>query len=144
MNKLSDRKITRQFLEHFQNLDSSHDHGALQADENGVVSKEELYNHFDLDNNGVVTPQEYADHIEYHCAYPETLDHYKKCRQDSYNSVPCINSYDSCSKHLLQNPDDIDVYLKPLMDATGSTCRQSSVKSLLDVLQSLVNCGIFG
>jgi len=31
-----------------------------------------------------------------------------------------------------------------MMDCSGSTCRESSAKALLDVLQSLVNCGVFG
>ena len=42
------------------------------------------------------------------------------------------------------NGDDVDIeqHLKPLMDKTGATCTNSSMTAILDVLQSLVNCGI--
>ena len=119
--------------------DSSHD---IDPDRDGIVNKEDLYSHFDLDNNGVVTTGEYANHVDFHCQYPESLDHYNTLRTKSYDTVPCKNSYDSCSKHLMGNTDDIDRYLTPLMNATGSTCKTSSVQGLLDVLQSLVNCGM--
>jgi len=54
------------------------------ADENGdgVISKEELYNHFDLDGDGVVTMDDYAVHVDYHCENPELLDSYRD--SDSY------------------------------------------------------------
>ena len=145
MKRISERSIAKQFLENLnENYCEDNNKSNHLKTQNGIVSKDELYDHFDLNNDGTVTPEDYANHIEYHCKYPESLDHYKKYQQDSHMSVPCINSYDSCSRHLMQNPDDIDVYIKPLMDATGSTCRESSVKSLLDVLQSLINCGVFG
>lgn len=119
-------------------------HHEMETGLDGSIPPEELYRHFDLNDDGRVTPQEYADHIEYHAAHPESLDHYRNLRDASYQTVPCKDSYDSCSQHLMQSPDDIDKYLKPLMDCTGSTCRESSTKALLDVLQSLINCGVFG
>lgn len=125
----------------YQDGSSSHE---MNIDSDGTISSDELYRHFDLDNNGKVTPQEYTDHIEYHAKHPESLSHYKKLRDYSYQNVPCQKSYDSCSQHLLNTPEDIDKYLKPLMDCTGSTCMESSTKALLDVLQSLINCGVFG
>ena len=144
MKRISERSIAKQFLQNLsENYCENSNQGNHLETQNGIVSKDELYNHFDLNNDGAVTPEDYANHIEYHCKYPESLAHYKKYQQDSHMNVPCINSYDSCSRHLMQNPDDIDVYIKPLMDVTGSTCRESSVKSLMDVLQSLINCGIF-
>ena len=32
-----------------------------------VISKDELYNHFDLKGKGKVTKQDYDDHIDWHC-----------------------------------------------------------------------------
>jgi|TARA_B100001094_G_scaffold332800_1_gene406575 hypothetical protein len=154
---MNEKKIIREFLDNMQDysLDSSQEknyqalpagdsHHDLDPDGDGHVTPEDLYSHFDLNNNGQVTTQEYVDHIDFHCAHPESLDHYSKAREHSIQSVPCKNSYDSCSQHLMGTPDDIDKFLKPLMDYTGSTCRESSTKALLDVLQSLINCGVFG
>lgn len=125
-------------------MDRGEAHHEMEISPDGSIPPEELYHHFDLNDDGRVTPQEYADHIEYHAAHPESLEHYRRLRDASYQSVPCKDSYDSCSQYLMQSPDDIDKYLKPLMDCTGSTCRESSTKALLDVLQSLINCGVFG
>ena len=119
--------------------DSTHD---IDPDRDGIVSKEDLFTHFDLDNDGVVTTDEYANHVDFHCQYPESLDHYNTLKTKSHEVVPCRTSYDSCSQHFMGNTDDIDRYLTPLMDATGSTCKTSSVQGLLDVLQSLINCGM--
>ena len=123
-------------------LEHGEAHHPIEFSADGTISAEELHHHFDLDDDGRVTPQEYVSHIEYHAAHPESLDHYRKLRSQSYESVPCIDSYNSCGDHLMSNPSDIDVYLKPLMDCTGSTCRESSAKALMDVLQSLINCGV--
>ena len=151
---MNERKLIREFLENMQDysLDSvQDDHGMhnqhdreLDPDGDGCVTPEDLYSHFDLDNDGKVTTQEYVDHINFHCAHPESLEHYNKAREVSIQSVPCKTSYDSCSQHLMASPDDIEKCLRPLMDCTGSTCRESSTKALLDVLQSLINCGVFG
>ena len=167
--KISERKITRQFIENLlkehnplnlsQDLDDEDEYSSnyIQnnndnhsvpnkplGDRQGNISPEDLYNHFDLNSDGAVDQQDYVNHIEYHCEYPESLNHYKKLRDISYQTIPCQKSYDTCSQHLLNNTDDIDVFIKPFMDKTGSSCRESSVKSLLDVLQSLINCGVFG
>ena len=120
---------------------SDHD---LDPNRDGVVEPEDLYAHFDLNGNGQVTTQEYADHVDFHCAHPESLDHYTQARLQSIDTVPCKTSYDACAQHLMGSPEDIDKYLKPLMDMTGSSCRESSTRALLDVLQSLINCGVFG
>ena len=40
--------------------------------------------------------------------------------------------------------DSVAMYLQPLMDKTGSDCKASSAKALIDVMQSLINCGVFG
>lgn len=45
------------------------------ADENndGVISPDELYRHFDLDGDGVVTMADYATHVDFHCENPDLL-----------------------------------------------------------------------
>jgi len=154
---MNERKLIREFLDNMQNysLDATQEkdysalpygdsHHDLDPDGDGYVTPEDLYTHFDLTKDGKVSTQEYTDHIKFHCAHPESLDHYNNAREQSIQSVPCRDSYDSCSQHLMGTPDDIDKFLKPLMDSTGSTCRESSTKALLDVLQSLINCGVFG
>ena len=157
---MDDRKLIREFLdiitqEEDYSLDSVKDgehcalpygdsHHDLDPDGDGHITPEDLYSHFDLTNDGKVTTQEYVDHIKFHCEHPESLEHYNKAREQSIHTVPCRDSYDSCSQHLMGVPNDIDKFLKPMMDCTGSTCRESSAKALLDVLQSLVNCGVFG
>ncbi len=157
---MDDRKLIREFLDNIRqeedySLDSVKDedqcaaphsdsHHDLDPDGDGHVTPEDLYLHFDSNKNGQVSTQEYVDHIKFHCAHPESLDHYNKAREQSMHVVPCKDSYDSCSQYLMGSPDDIDKFLKPMMDCTGSTCRESSTKALLDVLQSLINCGVFG
>ena len=158
---MKERNLIREFLETMHaspelghshekeedySLDSvrpeKHSRHSIDPNRDGIVKQEDLHMHFDRDGDGVVTTDDYRDHIQFHCQYPETLDHYNKLKTKSYESVPCRTSYDSCSQHLMGNADEIDVYLAPLMDATGSTCRTSSVQGLLDVLQSLINCGM--
>tara|TARA_R100000030_G_scaffold100547_1_gene93845 strand:+ start:539 stop:997 length:459 start_codon:yes stop_codon:yes gene_type:complete len=152
---MNERKLIREFLDNMQqdySLDSvqddheSHDHQnrALDPDNDGYVTPEDLYAHFDSNGDNQVTTQDYVDHIKFHCAHPESLEHYNKAREISIQSVPCKTSYDSCSQHLMSRPDDIEKCLRPLMDDTGSTCKESSTKALLDVLQSLINCGVLG
>ena len=152
---MNERKLIREFLDNMQqdySLDSvqddheSHDHQnrALNPDNDGYVTPEDLYAHFDSNGDNQVTTQDYVDHIKFHCAHPESLEHYNKAREISIQSVPCKTSYDSCSQHLMSRPDDIEKCLRPLMDDTGSTCKESSTKALLDVLQSLINCGVLG
>jgi hypothetical protein len=123
-------------------LEHGEAHHPIEFSEDGTISAEELHHHFDLDDDGKVTAQEYIDHIEYHAAHPESLDHYRNLRHDAHQTVPCTTSYDSCSSHLMSKPDDIEKYLKPLMDCTGSTCKTSSARALLDVLKSLTECGV--
>ena len=122
--------------------EGQHHYHDLDPNKDGHITPEDLYSHFDSNNNGQVTTQDYVDHINFHCEHPESLDHYKKAREISIQSVPCKDSYDSCSKHLMGCSDDIDNFLRPLMDQTGSTCRASSTKAFIDVLQSLINCGV--
>ena len=53
------------------------------ADENkdGVISLDELYQHFDLDSDGVVTMEDYAAHVDFHCENPELLQPYRETEE---------------------------------------------------------------
>jgi hypothetical protein len=127
-----------------QDHNSQHGHHDLDPDNDGHVTPDDLYSHFDANNDGKVTTQDYVNHVDFHCAHPESMDHYRQARQQSIQNVPCTTSYDTCSKHLMGDEDSIDIYLKPLMDQAGSTCKASSTRAFIDVLQSLLDCGVLG
>ena len=149
MKNISERDLTRNFLNRIIKEDKNyyeendHDgHTALQSDEHGVVSPEELYNHFDLDNDGNVTTQEYADHIDFHAAHPETLDRYRELSSASCETVPCKTSYDSCGSYCLSDPESMKSMLQPILTATGATCHTSAMQSVIDVLKCMKECGL--
>ena len=106
-------------------------HHNIDPDNDGVISQEDLFNHFDLDNNGTVTTGEYHDHIQYHADNPETLDHYRE-------DVPCNNSYNSCYN---QHDSDNDILMN-CISQTGATCMQSGIQALIDVLTAMKQKGI--
>lgn len=47
--------------------------GSADMNQDGIISPEELYQHFDLDGDGVVTMADYASHVDFHCENPELL-----------------------------------------------------------------------
>ena len=47
--------------------------GSADMNQDGIISPEELYQHFDLDGDGVVTMADYATHVDFHCENPELL-----------------------------------------------------------------------
>ena len=47
--------------------------GSADINGDGIISPEELYQHFDLDGDGVVTMADYAAHVDFHCENPELL-----------------------------------------------------------------------
>ena len=57
---------------------------SADMNQDGVISPEELYQHFDLDGDGVVTMADYASHVDYHCENPELLQ--KERESDEYIS----------------------------------------------------------
>lgn len=164
MNRIDERRLTRNFLntiieeshEDMNNMNYDHnkiidydysedlhdDHAQLYTDENGIVSKDELYNHFDLDNDGTVTTQEYTDHIDYHAAYPETLDKYREYSDHSASSVPCQNSYHSCGSYYMSDPESMEQVLQPILSATGATCQTSALQSMINVIKAMKECGL--
>ncbi len=46
---------------------------SADINQDGIISPEELYQHFDLDGDGVVTMADYATHVDFHCENPELL-----------------------------------------------------------------------
>tara|TARA_Y100000592_G_C5446392_1_gene306232 strand:- start:210 stop:710 length:501 start_codon:yes stop_codon:yes gene_type:complete len=166
MNRIDERRLTRNFLntiikeshndmnsmhydhenridhDYSEDLHDDHSHQPLHSDENGVVSKDELYNHFDLDNDGTVTTQEYADHIDYHAAYPETLDKYREYSDHSSHSVPCQNSYHACGSYYMSDPESMEQVLQPILAATGATCQTSALQSMINVIKAMKECGL--
>ena len=66
MKRISERLIAKQFLQNLsENYCEDNNQGNHLKTQNGIVSKDELYNHFDLNNDGTVTPEDYANHIEF-------------------------------------------------------------------------------
>jgi len=51
--------------------------GQADANEDGVISPKELYDHFDLDGDGIVTMEDYASHVDFHCENPDLLQPYR-------------------------------------------------------------------
>ena len=121
---------------------SGESHSPLELDARGAVTPDSLYSHFDLDNDGVVTPQEYKDHVSFHAAYPETLDHYNSLRSQSHASVPCKDSYDSCSQFFMADPESIQTILSPLMSMTSTSCPESAMSGIIDVIKCLKKEGL--
>ena len=151
---MNERKLIREFLDKTSRMhldDYSHGHSLpvhgesdcdIEIQDDGSITQQDLFHHFDLNNDGRVTPQEYVDHIEYHAAYPETLDKYRELSAVSRESVPCRDTYDSCSQHFMSNPDEIHSVINPIIQMTDSTCIESSLCSIIDVLRCLKEKGL--
>ena len=162
--RLNERSLTRKFLNEMISLepinkinrscnseyndDVRHEdfeeetHREMIMGDDGIISKEELYNHFDLDQDGVVTGEEYASHIDFHAAHPETLDKYRNVSKSSLQKVPCKSSYEKCGSYYMSDPESMDVLIQPILDATGASCKSSAMQSMLDVINVMKECGI--
>jgi len=55
--------------------------GSPDTNNDGMISPEELYQHFDLDKDGVVTMEDYAAHVDFHCENPELLQPYRESEE---------------------------------------------------------------
>ena len=145
---IDERKLTKSFLNSMieENYCASEipgkSHSALDYDGQGIVSEDELYDHFDLNQDGIVTNNDYKNHIDYHCAHPETLDHYNQLSSQSIETVPCRPSYEHSSSYCLSDPESMQSLLSPIMNATGSSCQISAIQGLLDVIKSMKECGL--
>lgn len=140
MKRLNERDITKNFIKLMKEnlyelpVDAPIDgqsHDDLDPDRDGIVSQEDLYNHFDLDNDGTVTTDEYVDHVQYHAENPETLEHYR-------DDVPCQNSYNKCRSYY----NDDHALLKQCVSDSGATCMESGLQALIDVLTALKDNGM--
>lgn len=92
------------------------------ADENndGIISPEELYKHFDLDNDGVVTMADYAAHVDFHCENPDLLqpsresdEYISKMEQDRQ---PFVNFFNMSDMVMEQEEDEEEVIKYPVDD----------------------------
>jgi hypothetical protein len=50
--------------------------GSADENDDGIITPEELYSHFDTNKDGVVTMSDYAKHVKFHCKNPDILEKY--------------------------------------------------------------------
>jgi len=88
--------------------------GSADINQDGVISPEELYEHFDLDGDGVVTMADYAAHVDFHCENPELLqkereteDYISKMEQDREPFVAFFG-VDGMAPMMEQEEDDYE------------------------------------
>ena len=87
---------------------------SADMNQDGVISPEELYQHFDLDGDGVVTMADYASHIDFHCENPELLqkereseEYISKMDQDREPFIAFFN-VDDMQPMMEQEDEDMD------------------------------------
>jgi len=87
---------------------------SADINQDGIISPEELYQHFDLDGDGVVTMADYAAHVDFHCENPELLqpsresdEYVMKMDQDREPFVTFFNVEDM-TPMMEQEEEDMD------------------------------------
>jgi len=87
---------------------------SADINQDGIISPEELYQHFDLDGDGVVTMADYAAHVDFHCENPELLqpsresdEYVMKMDQDREPFVAFFNAEDMAPM-MEQEEEDMD------------------------------------
>ena len=87
---------------------------SADINQDGIISPEELYQHFDLDGDGVVTMADYAAHVDFHCENPELLqpsresdEYIMKMDQDREPFVAFFNVEDM-TPMMEQEEEDMD------------------------------------
>ena len=87
---------------------------SADINQDGIISPEELYQHFDLDGDGVVTMADYAAHVDFHCENPELLqpsresdEYVMKMDQDREPFVAFFNVEDM-TPMMEQEEEDMD------------------------------------
>ena len=87
---------------------------SADINQDGIISPEELYQHFDLDGDGVVTMADYAAHVDFHCENPELLqpsresdEYVMKMDQDREPFVAFFNAEDM-TPMMEQEEEDMD------------------------------------
>jgi len=88
--------------------------GSADINQDGIISPEELYQHFDLDGDGVVTMADYAAHVDFHCENPELLqpsresdEYVMKMDQDREPFMAFFN-VDDIAPMMEQEEEDMD------------------------------------
>lgn len=91
------------------------------ADENndGVITPQELYKHFDLDKDGIVTMEDYAAHVDFHCENPDLLQPYRETNEyimkmddergefiDFFKSLEGIDFHNNVVSEQLEDEDE--------------------------------------
>lgn len=85
---------------------------SADLNQDGMISPEELYQHFDLDGDGVVSMADYAAHVDFHCENPELLDSYRE--SDEYilkmdlDREPFVTFFDMDNMSPMMEQDDMD------------------------------------
>ena len=87
---------------------------SADINQDGIISPEELYQHFDLDGDGVVTMADYAAHVDFHCENPELLqpsresdEYVMKMDQDREPFMAFFN-VDDMTPMMEQEEEDMD------------------------------------
>jgi len=87
---------------------------SADINQDGIISPEELYQHFDLDGDGVVTMADYAAHVDFHCENPELLqpsresdEYIMKMDQDREPFMAFFN-VDDMTPMMEQEEEDMD------------------------------------
>ena len=95
---------------------------SADMNQDGVISPEELYQHFDLDGDGVVTMVDYAAHVDFHCENPELLqkereseEYISKMEQDREPFMSFFNVEDMVPM-MEQEDEDYEDYEEEDMD----------------------------
>tara|TARA_B000000557_G_C20783531_1_gene447591 strand:+ start:291 stop:764 length:474 start_codon:yes stop_codon:yes gene_type:complete len=105
----------------------------IKFDKNGMISRDDLYRHFDLNKDNEVSKEEYVDHIKYHCENPETLDHYKE--EEISNDVPCNNSYQRTTEYFSKNENEFLALLEDICRGVEGSCKVSCCQAIMDLIK---------
>ena len=110
-------------------------HGPPDANGDGNLSPEELYNHFDLDQDGIVTIDDYAAHVNWHCENPEILSDFAMIKEENAEMAICPDSYKRAGDTLILEPSQAYEMIRPVMEMTDTHCPASAALALADVLK---------
>jgi len=113
-----------------------------KLDRNGNISPAELHRHFDLDGDGDVDMYEYTEHIDFHSKHPDLLSQWRNAKNTNRKACKDYDSYCMVGDSIMDNYDDLTNFIDDIMCKSGSTCTDSTVKALTDVINILKKSGI--
>jgi hypothetical protein len=113
-----------------------------KLDSKGNISPKELHKHFDLDGDGDVDMYEYTEHIDFHAKHPDLLSQWRNVKKTNRGSCKDYDSYCMVGDSIMDNYDDLTNFIDDIMCKSGSTCTDSTVKALNDVIKILKKSGI--